>query len=288
MPELPEVELIRLFLNNNLLNKTIKKIEVLNQKSFIGDSKDILNQKIISFSRLGKQLSINLENNLTILIHLKMTGQLIYEITPLSKRVPAERGIFGHSIPLKNQHPRVIFFFSDKSKLIFNDQRKFGWIKIFSNPELVEAQKNIGPDILSKNFTNKYFYNTLQSSSRTIKTILMDQKYFAGIGNIYANDALFLSKIHPNISSKKITKEKSYILHKNIKKIIKESIKNGGSTARDNKYLHPDGTSGGHQYFFRVYQKLGEPCSNCSTLIKSIKTSGRSSFYCPNCQKLSH
>ena len=293
MPELPEVEVVRLFLQSHLVGKTISNLEIINFKSFIGNPKVVKKQKIISTSRLGKQLSLHLQNGLILLFHLKMTGQIIYSPHFL-RGVPTGRGVsvLGHPTPLHsfsegwpNKSTRIVFNFSDKSKLFFNDQRKFGWVKLLNQAELVEAQKNLGFDLLSPKFTAKYFYNQLQSSTRPIKSVLLDQSKFAGIGNIYANDALFLSRLHPQISSKKISLSQVKILHHNLIKIIKESISQGGSTAKDNKYVHPDGSHGQHQFYFRVYQRDGEPCFKCKSLIKKIKVGGRGTFYCPQCQK---
>ena len=303
MPELPEVEVVRLFLQTHLVGKTISKLEIITPKSFVGNPEHVEGQKIISTSRLGKQLSLHLQYGLILLFHLKMTGQIIFvPISPARQDyevVGGSRGgreagrvSLGHptrdafsSMPSKST--RLIFTFSDKSKLYFNDQRKFGWVKLLSPTELVEAQKNVGIDLLSPKFTSKYFYHQLQSSSRAIKQVLLDQSKFAGIGNIYANDALFLSHIHPQISSKKISFTQSKILHQKLIKIIKESISQGGSTAKDNKYIHPDGSHGQHQFHFRVYQRENEPCLKCKTLIKKIKIGGRGTFYCPVCQKSS-
>jgi formamidopyrimidine-DNA glycosylase len=280
MPELPEVETVRLFLDSHILGKTISRIEILNSKSFIGNSKLATNQTIISTSRLGKQLSIHLKNKLILLFHLKMTGQVIIGDS-----------VFGHPTPkedksvLPNKSTRVVFTFSDHTKLYFNDQRKFGWVKVLTKNELAEFQKNVGIDVLSSSFTDKYFYTQLQKTTRAIKTVLLDQSKFAGVGNIYANDALFLTKIHPQTPSNKLTKAKSIKLRQNLVNLMKESLFHGGSTARDNKYIHPDGTVGQHQYYFRVYQRNKEPCLVCKTPIKRIKISGRGTFFCPKCQK---
>jgi formamidopyrimidine-DNA glycosylase len=280
MPELPEVETVRLFLDQHILGKTISNIEILNSKSFVGDSKLAQNQTIISTSRLGKQLSIHLKNHLTLLFHLKMTGQVIIGDS-----------VFGHPTPkedktsLPNKYTRVIFTFSDNTKLFFNDQRKFGWVKLFSPKELKDFQKDVGIDALSPDFTDDYFYHQLQKTSRSIKLVLLDQSKFAGIGNIYDNDALFLSRIHPQTPSNKLTKKQAKILRQNLVDLMKESLFHGGSTAKDNKYIHPDGSVGQHQYYFRVYQRDGQPCLNCQTPIKRIKISGRGTFYCPKCQK---
>lgn len=307
MPELPEVEVVKLHLEQKLLHKTITNLEILTPKSFIGDPSLVLNQKIIKFSRLGKQLSLYLSNHLILLIHLKMTGQLI--ISPLSsavadpregtKGVPEGRRILlGHPTKnaldtLPNKSTRLIFHFSPPSSrgvpkgqgvLYFNDQRKFGWIKLLSQAELVEAQKNLGLDIFDPQFTPAYLFSKLQKSYRSVKTFLLDQHYFAGIGNIYACDALFLAGIHPAASSSKISLKQAKLIHKYLIEIMHQSVLAGGSTARDKKYLKPDGTSGQNQFFFRVYQRKGEPCLKCGTKIEYLKIGGRGTFFCPHCQ----
>lgn len=293
MPELPEVEVVRLFLQSHLIGKEITKLEILTPKSFVGKPKLVEGQKIISTSRLGKQLSLHLQNGQILLFHLKMTGQIIIKSSPSSKGVLTEQGVsvLGHPTPkedksnLPNKATRLVFTFSDQTILYFNDQRKFGWVKLLNPTELTEAQKNIGVDLLNPKFTSKYFYNQLQSSTRPIKSVLLDQSKFAGIGNIYANDALFLSRIHPQTISKKIITKQAKNLRLCLIKIIKESISQGGSTAKDNKYIHPDGSHGQHQFHFRVYQRDGEPCLVCQTPIKKIKIGNRGTFYCPVCQK---
>ena len=279
MPELPEVETVRLFLDQHILGKTISDIEILTQKSFIGNPSLVKGQKIISTSRLGKQLSIHLKNGLILLFHLKMTGQIIIGSSVLGHPT---KNAFDH---LPNKSTRVIFTFSDKTKLFFNDQRKFGWVKLFNQNELIEFQKNVGIDALSPDFTDDYFYSQLQKTSRAVKLVLLDQSKFAGIGNIYANDALFLSKIHPQTPAKKLAKFQAKKLRQNLVDLMKESLFHGGSTAKDNKYIHPDGTVGQHQYYFRVYQRNGQPCLVCKTPIKRIKIGGRGTFFCPKCQK---
>ena len=281
MPELPEVEVVRLFLNSHIVGKTISKLEIITPKSFIGNNKLVEGQKIIKTSRIGKQLSIYLENNLILLFHLKMTGQIILG-----------EFVFGHPTPredksiLPNKSTRLILNFSNGSQLFFNDQRKFGWVKLLNQSELTKAQKNLGLDILNSKFTPKYFFNQLQNTSRPIKTALLDQTKFAGIGNIYANDALWEAKIHPLTPANSTSANKSKDLHQAVIDIIRESISHGGSTAKDKKYLKPNGQPGSHQYHFRVYQKAGEPCPRCHTPIESLKIAGRSAFYCPRCQKL--
>jgi formamidopyrimidine-DNA glycosylase len=304
MPELPEVEVVKLFLEAKLLHKKITKLEILTPKSFIGKPSRVVGQTITGFSRIGKQLSIHLSNKLILLVHLKMTGQLIYH--PALSREGKGKGldsrregdyVLGHPtkdalINLPNKSTRIIFYFSPLSSkrgtkgeiLYFNDQRKFGWVRLLTRTELAEAQKDLGLDIFSPQFTPQYLFNQLQKSSRPVKLVLLDQHFFAGIGNIYANDALFLSKIHPSTPSNIIKPSKALSLYRSILSIMQQSVLAGGSTARDNKYIKPDGTKGLNQFHFRVYQRDGQPCLKCSTPIKKIRLGGRGTFYCPHCQ----
>jgi formamidopyrimidine-DNA glycosylase len=296
MPELPEVEVVKLFLEPKLLHKTITKIEILSPKSFIGDSKKVINSEIVKFSRLGKQLSLHLSNHLILLIHLKMTGQLLYK-SPLSKGDLEGLVMLGHPTSTINpKSTRLIFHFSDtslrggiptkQSLLFFNDQRKFGWLRVFSSKELKLFQSDLGLDIFDPKFSPKYLYSQLQKSSRPIKAVLLDQHYFAGIGNIYACDALFLSGVHPQTPSNKISLKQAKLIHKFLIEIMLQSVLVGGSTAKDKTYIKPDGTTGQNQFFFRVYQKKGEPCLKCGTKIEYTKIGGRGTFFCPKCQAI--
>lgn len=279
MPELPEVEVVRQFLDTNIVGKTITHLEVLHPKSFIGHPDRLKHQPIVGTSRLGKQLSLHLKNGLILLFHLKMTGQIIFGAS-----------VWGHPTPkedkshLPNKSTRLVFTFSDQTKMYFNDQRKFGWVKLFTPDQLAQFQQSIGLDLLDPKFTPAYFYRQLQSSRRPVKLVLLDQHKFAGIGNIYDNDALFLSQINPQTPANQLTFSQSRLLRSHLVKLIKESIAHGGSTAKDNKYVRPDGSFGQHQYHFRVYQRQGEPCSVCHTPIVRISLGGRGTFYCPHCQ----
>jgi len=284
MPELPEVEVVKIFLENKILGQTITDLEILNKKSFIGDPEQVVGQKIIKFSRVGKQLSIYLNNGKILLVHLKMTGQLILGDTMLGHPTKFDQ--------YPNKSTRLAFHFSPLSSkrgtkgviLYFNDQRKFGWVQLFTPDTLKTFQQNLGHDILDPKFTPDYLYSQLQRSRRPVKVALLDQHFFAGIGNIYANDALFLAKIHPSTPANKITKTQSQKIHQHLLEIMQQSILAGGSTMKDNKYVRPDGSYGGNQFFFRVYQRAGEPCLQCQTPIKRITLVGRGTFFCSQCQ----
>jgi len=279
MPELPEVETIKLQLKQKILGKTIKNIEILSKKNFIGKSETVVNQKIVDISRCGKVIAIELSNNLYLNLHMKLTGQLLF-----AKNM--KRPVFETDIPFTktNKMPanttRVIIYFTDGSGLFFNDLRKFGWIKVNNQPEQLK-----GIDVLSKDFSVKYLTAIVTSTTRPIKIILMDQDKIAGIGNIYANDALFLSKINPLRRSKTLATLEINNLYKAIKKVIEQGLKHGGSSGADEAYIRPDGKKGEHQRYFMVYQREGKPCPRCKTPIRRVKHGGRSSFYCPKCQK---
>lgn len=283
MPELPEVEVIRLFLEDKLLNKKIKSIKILSKKSFIGNPKLVIGRKIVSFSRLGKQLSIYLDNGLILLVHLKMTGQLIMGDYMLGH--PYLPAIASAKAGQIHKSTRLIFTFSDLSKLYFNDQRKFGWIKILNQAELAEVQKDLGYDIFSPKFTSQYLYSQLRRSSRPVKLVLLDQHSMSGVGNIYANDALFLANLHPQTPTSSISHPKVLKLYSSLLDIMHQSVLSGGSTTRDQKYLRPDSTIGRNQFSFRVYQRAGEPCLKCKTIIRRLTLGGRGTFFCPQCQK---
>lgn len=293
MPELPEVEVVKLYLESKLLHQQIKSIDILNPRSFIGDPQLVVGQEIIKLSRVGKQLSIHLKNGLILLVHLKMTGQLILV-------TPADRMVMGHptkdslSTSLPNKSTRIVFHFEKKSSpshlpqqflLYFNDQRKFGWVQLFLPENLKIFQSHLGRDIFDVDFSPQYLHQQLQRSSRPIKVVLLDQHFFAGIGNIYANDALFLSGIYPATPANKISLSQSVKIHHHLIEIMRQSVLAGGSTMKDNKYVRPDGTYGSNQFFFRVYQRLGEPCLSCHTPVERMTLGGRGTFFCPQCQK---
>lgn len=279
MPELPEVETIKRHLQPNIIGKTISEIKILSQKNFIGNKKDAINKKIVSIERFGKVLTLKLVNKKYLNIHFKLTGQILF-----TKNI--NHAVFKITIPFTKgkimpaNTTRVIIKFNDGSGLFFNDLRKFGWIKISDKPLIPK-----GVDVLSKKFTLKLFNSLTRQTNKSIKLLLMDQDKITGIGNIYANDALFLAKIHPLRKSKTLTEEEIKKLYLAIKKVIREGIEHGGSSGADEAFINPSGEKGRHQRYFLVYQREDQSCLVCKTLIKRIKHAGRSSFFCPTCQK---
>lgn len=280
MPELPEVESIRLFLENHIVGKTILEIIVFEKKQFIGDIKKATNQKIIELFRKGKYLAIKLDNDYFLNVHLKMSGQFLYSKDKKHTEFPTIIP-FTKSHQMPGSTTRIIINFTDQSILFFNDLRKFGYIKV---SKIIEFPKS--PDILSRLFTIDYLIDVLKHSSRPIKIILLDQNKMAGIGNIYANEALFYAKIHPLQPSKLLTIKQIKKLYISIISVINKAIKYQGSSASDEAFILPNSSKGSYQKFLQVYDREGKKCYICKSTIKRIKHHGRSSYFCPNCQKL--
>lgn len=282
MPELPEVETIRLFLHQHLIGKTITHAQLLEKKMFHGNPLDLVHAVVTNTERKGKVLTLRLSQKKTTLFlsfHLKLSGQILYA-------TDKNNSVFPNSIPLANSKKmpakttRIIFFFSDNSALYFNDLRKFGWAKLSEKPEHPG-----GLDVLSGEFTEEFILHNLPSTRRPIKTVLLDQSIISGIGNIYANDALWEAGIRPERPTNSLSEEERKKLYLGIKKIIQEGLKYKGSSAQDELYILPDSTSGQYQRYFKTYHQHGKKCSRCGTIIERSKLGGRGTFYCPVCQQ---
>ena len=278
MPELPEVETIRVQLSEEIIGKTIADIEILQHNQFIGNPQDVIGQQIVELSRKGKYLAIKLSNSLYLNIHLKMSGQLLFVESldnPVIKNNIPRMGT--NRLPIK--HTRIIITFTDNSALFYNDIRKFGWIKIAD-----KSDGPLSPDTYSDDFTLEYFQNITKGSKQPIKTFILDQTKLAGLGNIYANDALWEAGVRPDRLTNTLTTQEIEKLYHGITNIIQEGVKYRGSSAKDENYILPDGSLGGYQNHFKVYHRHGQQCRKCSSEIIRIKQAGRSSFYCPTCQ----
>ncbi len=290
MPELPEVETLSQQLSQKIINKKIIKVKVLREKSFKGEKTKIINQKITNVRRQAKVIIIDLSNQLHLLVHLKMTGQLIYrrkleESKPYTHK-PKNNVYDVERLP--NKYTRVIFEFDDGTFLLFNNLRAFGWIKVVKTKKLDKELKNFsGVDPLSDSFTPNYLKKIASQTRRAIKLLLMDQQKIAGIGNIYANEVLFCARIHPKQAAKEIVeKEPKKInkLHNCIIKILKKALKYKGTTDKDEAFRTASGERGKMQSHLKVYGKEGEKCPQCGRKIKKIKVSGRGTYFCPECQ----
>jgi len=280
MPELPEVEITKQYLAKKIVGRRIKKIEILTEKQFIGDPKKAEGLKIIGLQRRAKILIWQLEKGLSLLIHLKLTGQLVY-----AQKLKNEKAVFGHPIPLSGgetlpgRTTRIIIYL-DRGTVFFNDLRKFGWIKVVKDKKELEK---MGIEPLSKEFNPERLKEILSSTRRAIKTVLMDQHKIAGIGNIYSNESLWEARIDPRKPANQVKRIKQ--LYQAIIKVLEAGIKHGGSSTADEAYIKPDGEAGGYQKYFKVYQREGKPCPRDRTPIKRIKINNRSTFFCPTCQK---
>lgn len=284
MPELPEVETIRLGLQDKIVGLKITDVEVQVAKIFQGVSKDIIGAKIKNTRRRAKILIIDLDNGLSLIIHLKLTGQLVYHKN-------GNRATFGHPIPfagttLPAKTTHVIFTFSDGSVLYFNDMRKFGYIKVVKTGEVedLRVMQEFGPEPFTSQFTLEKFKEIVGYHKKPIKLVLMDQTIVAGVGNIYANETLFLSKIHPQKKASQLSDEQVELLYDSLLSVLKEGIKYGGSS--ENAYVNALGEKGQMQEHFRVYAQEGQSCPNkCGGTIKRMTLGGRGTFFCPACQR---
>ena len=270
MPELPEVETIRLQLQKFLVGRKILDIKILSAKSFVGDTKKILDTRILDIRRFGKVTVIDLDNGYSLLIHLKLTGQLLID------------GIIG-------PYTRVVIGFDTNLKLIFNDLRIFGWIRVVKSDQILSDKSvgKLGPEPF-RDLTLDLFKKILAKTSRPIKIVLMDQEKISGVGNIYANDALWLARVNPRMPAKQLDSEAAKQLYNAILKVLKAGLKYRG--ASDQHYLKPDGTKGEYQKHFLIYGRAGEPClkpacRQAGVKIIRIAVGGRGTFYCPVCQK---
>ena len=266
MPELPEVESIRRVLQNSLINQNLQKYKILdNRVNRFNNTKPRNLGTLLNISRKGKILQFKFKEN-SIFFHLGMSGRL---------------DLNG----LKNRHTHGLFYF-EKDVLLYYDIRKFGYIKILKNEKANSQFAAIGPDSLSLSKKDKtYILNKANRSSTSIKNFLLNQKNLSGLGNIYVNEALFLSKINPKVRANKISLKKIKLLVSNIKKVLKKAIQEGGSSIKN--FNNIKGKKGKFQQFFNVYGKQGDPCSrsNCIGVIQRLRISKRSTFFCDKCQK---
>ena len=266
MPELPEVETFARSLKTELVGHTILSTELRWVRTLAIPSpsqfkKQIAGQKIVDVSRRAKYLIIHLENY-NLLLHLRMSGDLIIRQ--------------GKIRPEK--HDRLLLHLSNQNYLAFNDTRKFGRVWLTDQPN--EILGKLGPEPLEKNFTSQWLFENLHARKRSLKPLLLDQTFIAGLGNIYTDECLHIAKLHPLASSNNVTKEQAAALHKAIRAVLKEGIRRNGASI-DWVYR-----GGEFQNYFRVYGREGKPCPVCGTKIQKLTVSQRGTHICPNCQSL--
>ncbi len=287
MPELPEVEIVRQSLLKNIKGKKINKVLVRNRnlrfKLETSFEKKLKNKFISNIKRFSKYLIIELENKSFCIVHLGMSGT-IHIIKNKKNNLPTNTS-FYNSPNLPKNHNHVEFFFKN-IKLVYNDPRRFGYFKFFSDfNSLKKKFKSYGPEPFNKKFNLKYLINYFKNKDKNIKNFLLDQNFVSGIGNIYASEILYLSKINPSIPAKYLKKNQCKNIVINSRKILRNAIKKGGSTIRD--FKNTKGDQGNFQKEFKVYGRDKQNCKrfSCSGTINKITQSNRSTYLCEICQK---
>ncbi len=344
MPELPEVETVRRGLAELLPGKRILGVDFDWPKSFPNAETDVseflIGAKVLEVKRRAKVLLIELDSKYSLVIHLKMTGQLVYVkklqssqadamqgsteqrskaykkygaraaevLTPQStasdsrvsssatKQAGTVRGLeerFGAGHPnaslisdLPNKSTRVTFELDNSARLFFNDQRKFGWVRLIPTAEIpnIDFFKKVGPEPLAADFTSKAFRDRLLKRPNTnIKAAILDQSVIAGIGNIYADEGLWEAKIHPSLLVKNVSTAKMNTLFTSLRDVLQLSIDKGGSS--DRNYVDAEGKRGSYLSFANVFRREGKPCTRCGTTIIKTRVAGRGTHTCPKCQK---
>jgi formamidopyrimidine-DNA glycosylase len=289
MPELPEVGTVRVGLSQLIPGKRIKGLIYDWPKSFPNPPEIIdavlIGSEVIDVRRRAKVLIIDLDSGYSLVIHLKMTGQMVYK--DVSYRFGAGHpndSLIGN---LPDKSTRVEITFEDNSKLFFNDQRKFGWMKVVATPEIFQLPffLKVGPEPLESDFTGKLFIGRIRKRNNSnIKAALLDQSVLAGIGNIYADESLWLARIHPLTKVSRLTDRKLRLLHGSLIEVLRLSIEKGGST--DRNYVNAEGKKGSYIEFANVFRKEGQPCPRCGREIIKIRAAGRGTHICSYCQKV--
>lgn len=291
MPELPEVETTIKDLNRNIINLKIIDIwadrkNIVRSPSFKEFSKKIKGRKIIKIRRRAKYILIDLDNNQTIIIHQKLSGHLLYGKWQVKNNKVKSLIPGPLSDDPQNKFIRLILYLNNKRSLALSDLRRFAKIILCDTDKVEELKeiKELGPEPLDKNFTFEKFKEVLKNKKGRIKSVLMDQKTIAGIGNIYSDEILWYAKIHPLKKVEELNERELKELYRSIKKVLLLAIKSYGDSFQD--YRRPSGELGFYQYKQKVYQRTGQKCfRNDGGIIQRIKIGGRSAHFCPVCQK---
>jgi formamidopyrimidine-DNA glycosylase len=289
MPELPEVETVRIGLQQLLPGQVFASVTHDTDKSFPNAPADVLTalvgSEVVAVKRRAKVLLIELSSNYSLVIHLKMTGQLVFVS-------PETRFGAGHpSDSLINQLPdrstRVEFTFTSGSKLFFNDQRKFGWVRLLPTAEVpnIDFMRKVGPEPLDASFTpGQFVERLLRRRNTSIKAALLDQTVVAGVGNIYADESLWGAKIHPATLVRHVSVRKLHTLFTELQYVLNLAIQKGGSS--NHTYVNVEGKKGSYMHFARVFRREGLACPRCGAIIQKLRVAGRGTHICPKEQKL--
>ena len=277
MPELPEVELVAGSLDRLIKNRQIVAAELLRERLApesppVDFAAKLKNTRINFVHRRGKHILFDLDNGRTLMTHLRMSGRFM--LLPLEREPP--------------KYTHAVFYLEDETRLVFQDQRHFGFMKIVETVDLNDSKeiKKLAPEPFSDEFSPVYFRNALKTSKKSLKEFLLDQTKVCGLGNIYAAEAMFLARINPQIPANEVSAKKANVLHKNICEVLRESIERGSTLNVDPENIDGSYYGGGYEESWRVYDREDEVCVNCKNPIIRLKQGGRSSYFCPKCQKL--
>lgn len=298
MPELPEVETIRRDLSAAIIGRRIVAVDLLSPKTAKNEAaffvSSLTGREFDQINRFGKLLVLRLKRkkaepaNIFLLIHLKMTGQLILDTgkNKLAGGHSLSENSFAAAVggELPNKHTRAIIDFTGGNKLFFNDLRKFGYLKIVNQAELDKiVATSYGPEPLTPSFTHKHLEVITKKRQTNIKAVLLNQKLVAGLGNIYVDESLFLSGIRPERPAASLLAAEIKRLHQAINRVITLAIANRGTTFSN--YVDSAGKKGNFSKMLKVYGRGGQPCPKCRQAINKRKLAGRGTHFCPNCQK---
>ncbi len=304
MPELPEVETIRRGLSTLIVGKTVSGVHNYDSaKSFPNAPSDVqrflVGASVVDVRRRAKVLLLDLSSGYTLVCHLKMTGQIIII---RQTRVEQSNGGASPSLRWGAGHPNDSFVrelpdnttrehidFTDGTRLFFNDLRKFGWMKLYPTSEVpnMPFMQKVGPEPLESYFTGDVLFERLQRRKNTsIKAALLDQTVLAGVGNIYADESLWMVRLHPATQVKNVPLEQVEALTTAVKSVMNLSIEKGGST--DKNYVNAEGKKGSYLSFANVFRRDGQPCPRCGTTITKLRVAGRGTHVCSTCQNPNH
>jgi formamidopyrimidine-DNA glycosylase len=288
MPELPEVETVRIGLARLLPGRVVASEHHDWPKGFPNADADVrqflIGAEVLSVTRRAKVLLIELSSQYTLVIHLKMTGQLVFNSAVEHFGAGHPNDSLINDLPDKST--RVTLTFVDGSRLFFNDQRKFGWMRLMPTTEVMNLDffLKVGPEPLADDFTGTDFVQRMgKRPNSNIKAVLLDQTVIAGIGNIYADESLWGAKIHPTTLVKSLSDDQLKILYAELQYVLRLAIEKGGSS--DRNYVNAEGKRGSYLSFARVFRREGQPCPRCGTIIVKTKVAGRGTHTCPTCQK---
>jgi formamidopyrimidine-DNA glycosylase len=277
MPELPEVETVRRRLEPVLLGRRFDRVEILDSRLTrpfdpTEVAAELDSERVTALDRRGKYLVVRFESGRALLIHLRMTGTLLH--------------VVSGGVPEHDPHLRAVVRLDDGSDVVYRDVRRFGtWLLAEPGEAEPYLRARLGREPLAQAFTSRRLGEALEGRRAPVKAAILDQRRLAGVGNIYADEALWRARIHPQRPAGELREDELRALHRGIRAALKAGIARQGATLRD--YRTPNGDPGSMQHEFKVYGREGEPCERCGQPIEKIRAAGRGTWYCPGCQRLS-